>query len=232
MRKDSLAIDVLPEIEALAREVLSPEKFKQANSLADDLAKSRKNREWVIASVISEVFPYPKSVRPSRPLYYWMDYEMPMFPKNTRGCIRPLGDYIDLLTKEWSHEVVGGNARRRSLGANAEILIQKTSPPLRNLAETTKKYASALYTPAKHDFGVSEPYPNQRLHRFTPREVILTAFITSVIGKQILSASKLARIAVEKDNLYSMPVGSDGSRWGSGSRLRFFGDSTADKEAA
>lgn len=193
-----MAIDVLPEIESLAREVLSPEKFKQANLLADALAKSRNNRGRVISTLILEVFPYPDSAHPTRPLFYWVAYEMPKFPENTRGCIRPLGDYIDLLTKEWGHELVGGNARRRSLGANAEILVQKTSPPLRNLAETIKKYSSALYTPAKHDFGVSEPYPNERLNRFTPREVILTAFVTSVIGKQILSASNLARIAVEK----------------------------------
>ena len=192
----------------MAEEVLAPEKLKEADFVADTLVKSKRNRKWAISKTIVEV-----GIRPSRPLFYWAQ-EMKALPRNTRNCIRYLGDYIDLLTKELSHELLDRNARLNSLGTNARLLIQK-SPNVKVLVETLKKYSDVLYTPGKHDFSL----PPGRTHRFTPKEVILAAYVTSVVGKQILSTSSFARIAVEKDNLYII-----GGRWGSGSRVEYAGD--------
>ncbi len=202
-------LDVLPEVGFLAEEVLASDKLHEANVVANSLVRSRQDRKWAIAKTIHEV-----GIHPTRPLFYWAE-EMKGLPRNTRDCIRYLGDYLDLLTKEMTHELVGGNARNNSLGTNSRLLM-KRAPSVSTLAARLKRYSDFLYTPGKHDFSL----PPGRKHRFTPREVILTAYITSELSRRILSVSSLARIAVEKDNLYII-----GGRWGSRARVEYAGDS-------
>lgn len=198
-------LDVLPEIHDLSRDVLTREKIEDADLVAAKLLGSRKQREWAVAKIIVEV-----GIEPSRPLFYWA-YEARGLPRNTRNCIRYLGDYLDLLTKEMAYEFTGGNARRSTLGSNARR-IAKQVMKLKSLADLLVRYSDAIYTPGKHDFSV----PPGRTHRFTAKEVVLTSYVTANLGERIKLASRLSREAVQKDNLYSF-----GGRWGSRSRVQF-----------
>lgn len=203
------ALDALPEIVALASETLSPDKLKEANSIAEMLVGSKKQRKYARLKLIGLVKPPPK-----RPLLYLLRFIMGL-PRSTRDCIRYLGDYIDLLTKEMTFEFANGKARRNSLGQNVKIL-EKTNLIPSELVKKLRKYNNFVYTPGKHDFSL----PPGRRHRFTPKEVVLTAYVTIELAEQIKSISKLAREAVEKDNLYMI-----GGRWGSPARVRYAGNS-------
>ena len=140
---------------------------------------------------------------------------MQMLPRNTRNCVRYLGDYMDLLVKEMTNELIGGNARKNSLGKNARLIMDKV-PSENELARKLMQYADFLYTPGKHDFSL----PPGRSHRFTAKEVILTCYITAALAKRILAKSKAASIAVSKDNLYVLP----NDKWGSPKRVLYAGD--------
>jgi len=185
------ALEALPEIDSLAKEVLTTEKYEETNKVVSMLLKPLKKRKWAHAKLIMEI-----GYRPTRPLFYLMPL-LQGLPRNTRDCIRYLGDYLDLLTKELAFEYLGGNSRQSSLGKNAFRLLKS------NLS------------PEKHDFTL----PPGRKHRFTAREVVLTTYVTAVMAKRIKAVSKKARTAVEKDNLYII-----GGRWGSKRRVRFAGD--------
>lgn len=204
----AIALYVLPEIQSLAEKVLCTEKLQEANLVAQRLLQSRKERRWAIDKAILEV-----GSTPSRPLIYW-SVEMGGLPRNTRNCIRYLGDYMDLLVKEMTYELLGGDARRRSLGSNARLLAKNVSKA-RDLAGKIKSYADFIYTPGKHDFSL----PPGRKHRFTAKEVVLAAYVTAELARSVLSISECARYAVEKDNLYSI-----GGRWGSANRVNYEGE--------
>lgn len=204
------ALEALPEIDSLAKEVLTTEKYEETNKVASMLLKPRKKRKWAHAKLIMEI-----GYRPTRPLFYLMPL-LQGLPRNTRDCIRYLGDYLDLLTKELAFEYLGGNSRQSSLGKNAfRLLKSNLSPEIQDIAKTLIRYNSFLYTPGKHDFTL----PPGRKHRFTAREVVLTTYVTAVMAKRIKAVSKKARTAVEKDNLYII-----GGRWGSKRRVRFARD--------
>lgn len=102
---------------------------------------------------------------------------------------------------EETYEVAKGKARRSSLGVNVKILRKTKSVPS-DLVERLQRYNDFLYTPGKHDFSL----PPGRKHRFTSKEVVLSAYISIDLAERIKSLSKLAREAVEKDNLYMMVV--------------------------
>ena len=202
------ALDALPEIVNLAQDVLPLEKIEEANKISQMLLGSKQRKKYAKAKLTLEV-----GLKPSRPLLYLM----PLFqrlPRFTRDCIRYLGDYIDLLTKELAFEYAGGKARTSSLGKNATTMIRKT-PELRDLARKLRRYNEFLYSPGKHDFSL----PPGRKHRFTAKEVVLTTFVTAALAEQIKSISEFARIAVEKDNLYMI-----GGRWGSQDRVEYVGN--------
>lgn len=204
------AFSALPEIVDLARDVLSSDKLEEVSEISRMLFGSKKDRKYAKAKITLEV-----GLKPTRPLLYLM----PLFqglPRSTRDCIRYLGDYIDLLTKELTFEYMGGKSRQNSLGRNASILLKsKSSAEIRDLAEKLSRYNRFLYSPGKHDFSL----PPGRKHRFTAKEVVLTTYITAVLAERIKSASKLARVAIEKDNLYTI-----GGRWGSRNRVQYVGD--------
>jgi hypothetical protein len=203
-------MEIQPSIVELAREILQQDEFLEAATLTRMISRSwgsKKERNYAKLKLCDLTKPPP-----SRPLYY-LRREILGLPRNTRNCIRYLGDYIDLLTKEMTFEYLNGNARRNSLGTNARRLVEKR-PDLSNLARKLGRYADFMYTPAKHDFNL----PPSRQHRFTPEEVVFAAYVTIELGKQIQNVSKFAAYAVEKDYLYSI-----GGRWGSGMRVKYGG---------
>lgn len=205
------AFEVLPEIDGLAQDVLKLEKYEEANRITEFLVgKSKEKRLYAQSKLILEV-----GLKPTRPLLYLM----PLFrslPRCTRDCIRYLGDYIDLLTKEMSFEYVKGRSRQNSLGKNAALILKSAVPPeIHEVAKTLARYNQFLYCPGKHDFSL----PKGRKHRFTVKEVVLTTYVTAFIAEKIKELSELARIAVEKDNLYII-----GGRWGSKSRVEYAGE--------
>lgn len=202
------ALEALPEIVELAKDTLTAEKLKEANTIAQMLIGSKKQTRYARLKLALLVKPPP-----TRPLLYLFPLIMHL-PRLTRDCIRYLGDYIDLLTKEMTHEFLGGRARRSSLGTNAKALEKAKSVPS-DLTEKLQRYNNFLYSPGKHDFSL----PAGRRHRFTSKEAVLTAYITIELAERIKSISKLAREAVEKDNLYMI-----GGRWGSSKRVEYAGE--------
>jgi hypothetical protein len=204
------ALEALPEIDCLARDLLAPEKYEEANNISRMLLGPKEKRRKAQTKLILEI-----SIKPTRPLFYLMPL-LQGLPRNTRDCIRYLGDYIDLLTKELAFEYLKGKSRYCSLGMNASRLSKSGfSLEIRELAESLLRYNEFLYTPGKHDFSL----PPGRKHRFTAREVVLTTYVTAVLANKIKAISKTARIAVQKDNLYMV-----GGRWGSRKRVEFAGE--------
>ena len=63
----------------------------------------------------------------------------------------------------------------------------KSDRVLDNLISWLKRYNSFIYRPGKHDFRL--PY-NRRGHRFTSREVVLTAFVTINLANRIREITK------------------------------------------
>ncbi len=201
------ALDTLPEIQELAERMLTKDELDEANIITQRLLGKKKEKEWGIAACVVKV-----GIEPRRPLFYWMS-EMEGLPRNTRNCIRYLGDYVDLLVKELSFEILG-KGRKRSLTANSRALLNISG--VGELAMKLLRYSEFLYTPGKHDFSL----PPGREHRFTAKEVVLCSFITANLAKEILSISEGARTAVKEDNLYAI----GGGRWGSSTRVEYWGN--------
>lgn len=199
------ALDALPEIVQLAKDVLADKKYEEAESVARMIVSSKRKREIGIAKLKLEIGNHP-----TRPLIYLWPL-LDGLPKYTRDSIRYSGDYLDLLVKELTYENIGGKARRSSLKANAKRITK--IPELSELANDLVRYCDFLYTPGKHDFS----RPRGRSHRFTSREVVLTVYITAELGKRILQISESAREAIEDDNWYVI-----GGRWGSTDRLDYY----------
>ena len=204
----SEGLEALSEIVELAKDTLSAEKLEEANTIAQMLFGSKKQRRYARLKLALLVRPPP-----IRPLMYLQPLIMQL-PTLTRDCIRYLGDYIDLLTKEMTYEFLGGRARRNSLGINAKALKKTKSVP-KDLTEKLQRYNNFLYSPGKHDFSL----PPGRKHRFTSKETVLTAYISIELAERIKSISKFAREAVAKDTLYMI-----GGRWGSLKRVEYAGE--------
>ena len=206
--KKSEALDALPEILLLAKDVLTESKYEEAENVAKTIARSKRNRKKGIVKLSREIGNHP-----TRPLLYLWP-KLRKLPRYTRDSIRYSGDYLDLLVKELTHENLGGNARNSSLRANVKKIMKL--PEVSDLANFLVRYCDFLYTPGKNDFSLTRG----ESHRFTSREVVLTVYITAELGKRILLASENAREAVKDDNLYTT-----GGRWGSNNRLKYYGKS-------
>jgi hypothetical protein len=202
-------LDALPEIAGLAAEMLTVEQLERADEMAMTLLTRRKQRRQVQWELIRMI-----PLKPSRPLMYLNPIIMQL-PNATRDVIRYLGDYVDLITKEMTYEFLNGKARFSSLGINAKKLERATSVP-RDLVDKLQRYNSFLYTPGKHDFSLP---PEGRKHGFTCKEAVLTIYASIELGERTKAVSKLAREAVEKDNLYMI-----GGRWGP-HRVKYAGES-------
>jgi len=80
------ALEALPEIDCLARDLLAPEKYEEANNISRMLLGPKEKRRKAQAKLILEI-----SIKPTRPLFYLMPL-LQGLPRNTRDCIRYLGD--------------------------------------------------------------------------------------------------------------------------------------------
>jgi hypothetical protein len=201
----SKALDALPEILLLAKDVLTESKYKDAENVAKTIATSKRNRKKGIVKLSREIGNHP-----TRPLLYLWP-KLRKLPRYTRDPIRHSGDYLDLLVKELSYETFGGKARENSLRANVKKLTK--TPELLDLANHLVRYCDFLYTPGKNVNSL----PPGWSHRFTSREVVLTVYITAELGKRILLVSENARKAVEDDDWYTI-----GGRWGSSNRVKYY----------
>jgi len=201
------ALWALPVIVELAKDVLTPEKYNEAETISRMLIRSGERRRYAQMKLVVLTLK-----KPWRPLFYLKPL-IEGLPRNTRDVIRYLGDYVDLITKEMTYEFFDGKARRRSLGQNLRVLMNNRFQPA-DLVENLCRFNSFLYSPSKHDFSL----PFGRQHRFTSREAVLTAYIAMELGERIKSLSKLVRIAIERDDLYSI-----GGRWGSKERVSYHG---------
>ena len=186
----------LPIVSELAKETLPPSQLEEAENISLMLAGSKRQRREAIRRLIEIIAPPPK-----RPLYYAQN-EMEYLPRWTRDGIRYLGDYIDLLVKALAFELTKDpRCLRNSLGANVNRLSLKTLDIPQELVNRLKKYNSFLYQPGKHDFDI----PRGRSHRFTSKEVVLTAFITMKLADDIKKLSQHAtKVSLNQTELGSL----------------------------
>ena len=159
------------EVMELAKDVLSEDQLELAEETARMLALSRSNKIAAIRTLTVLVSPPPK-----RPLYY-AQHELEYLPRWTRDGIRYLGDYIDVLVKHLAFQLTGDRrAAKQSLGPCIEMINRgENRATYAQLIALLKRYNSFLYRPGKHDFRLPV---DRKGHRFTSREVVLTAYIT------------------------------------------------------
>ena len=173
----------LPIVSELAEDTLTPPELEEAERISMLLAGTKKQRREAIYYLMKLVAPPPK-----RPLYY-AEMEMRALPRWTRNAIRYLGDYIDILVKAVAFEFINDpRCKKYSLGRNLRMLRPKKHGISPELLDKLKRYNSFLYQPGKHDFRV----PLGRGHRFTSKEVVLTAFITMKLADEIKKLSQFA----------------------------------------
>jgi hypothetical protein len=179
----SEALHALPVVIDLAKETLDISELEEAENTAFSLVGSKRLQYEARSKLRDLVAPPPK-----RPLYY-LQHEIQFLPRWTRDSIRYCGDYIDLLLKIAAYERHNDpRMNEYSLGKNINILSSKINGFPEPLINKLKKYNSFLYRPGKHDFTL----PARRGHRFTSREVVLTAFITMKLAKEIRTLSENA----------------------------------------
>lgn len=181
-RKSEMLL-ALPIVYELAEDILTPSELDETERISMMLARSKKQRREAVQYLMKLVVPPPK-----RPLYY-AKMEMRALPRWTRNAIRYLGDYIDILVKAVAFEFTKDyRCKKYSLGRNLRLLKPKKHGISLELLDKLKRYNSFLYQPGKHDFRV----PSGRGHRFTSKEVVLTAFITMKLADEIKKLSQFA----------------------------------------
>ena len=167
------ALMASPEIVGLAQQVLTPEEFDRAIRFSVMLVSSKSKKNQAIQELRRMVSPPPK-----RPLFY-AQHELEFLPRWTRDAIRYLGDYIDVLTKHLAYQLTNApNVKTFPFGASIKV-IEKANLLPDHLIGWLRQYNSFLYRPGKHDFTLP---PGRRGHRFTAKEVVLTAFVTIALA--------------------------------------------------
>ena len=166
------------EVVDLAQDVLTEGQFESAEETAMMLASSKSSRLVAIERLTTVVAPPPK-----RPLYY-AQHEMDMLPRWTRDGIRYLGDYMDVLVKHLAFQLSGDmGTAQRSMGVNLGSIDRgENRGNYGSLIGLLKRYNSFLYRPGKHDFKLPS---DRKGHRFTSREVVLTAYMTMELAKKV-----------------------------------------------
>ena len=171
------------EVVDLAQSILPEEQFELAEETARMLASSRTRRIAAADRLTALVAPPPK-----RPLYY-AQHEMEMLPRWTRDGIRYLGDYVDVLVKHLAFQLSGdAEVAQRSMGPNIDVIDRgEHRQKYATLIGHLRRYNSFLYRPGKHDFRLPS---GRRGHRFTSREVVLTAYVTMELARRIKEITK------------------------------------------
>jgi hypothetical protein len=180
------------QVVSLAKQVLSNEEYLEAEDLAVRLAGTKREKDHARARLVELVKPPPK-----RPIYYAQE-QMLDLPRWTRDALRYLGDYIDILVKSAVYEKTKGRAIfNTSLGPAIEQ-FQRHWPDQVELANLLRGYNRFLYRGAKHDFKLP---PNRKTHRFTSREVVLTAFTTMKLAKRLTTISGIAQLVSRDEEI-------------------------------
>ena len=181
------------EIIKLAKEILPSEVYDEAEEIAVQLTGSKKVKDLARSRLMRLVCPPPK-----RPIYYAQG-EIQFLPRWTRDTLRYLGDYIDMLVKSAVYEKqLDRRIFRRSFGPAIQA-FSINWPAERRLVDHLTRYNRFLYRPAKHDFKLP---PGRKYHRFTSREVVLTAYITMHLGEELAQLSMVANsVKLDKENI-------------------------------
>jgi len=167
----------------LAKQILTSSMYQEAESTAIELTGKKAKKDEARARLMGIVSPPPK-----RPIYY-AQWEIRFLPRWTRNTLRYLGDYVDMLTKAAVYDLQKDRSIfKRSFGP-AIVAFEKVYPSERELAGHLIKYNQFLYRPAKHDFKLPA---GRTIHRFTSREVVLSAYVSMKIGERLCKLSKLA----------------------------------------
>lgn len=177
------------DIISLAKQVLTEQEYFEAEDLAGKLTGTKQEKVFARARLTEIVKPPPK-----RPIYY-AQYQMTRLPRWTRDALRYLGDFIDMLVKTAIYEKTHQKSIFQSSLGPAINEFQRYWHDSNQLADILSQYNRLLYRGAKHDFILPT---GRKAHRFTSREVVLTAFITMNIASRITAISPMAE-KVSKD---------------------------------
>ena len=185
-RKTSIPSEAMvasDDILALAKEILSIEKYSKAEQLSRMLVGSKSQKNAAKAELMEVLLPPPK-----RPVYY-LSHELEFLPRWTREALRILGDFIDMLTKAAVFEKEGMNDVFRISFGPAIKRFSVYYQSEKQLTDWLNRYNRFLYRAAKHDFQL----PSGRTeHRFTSREVVICLFVTKDLADKITSLSATA----------------------------------------
>ena len=141
------ALDILPELFALANEVLSSSEIDKSDRLSLMLVGSESDKKAAIKELKDMVGQDPK-----RPLYY-ANYELGFLPRWTRNAVRYLGDYIDQLCKHWAFLLTENKIwLERSMGQCLHLIKDKVGDKNVKLLNILTEYNHIIYDTAKHDF--------------------------------------------------------------------------------
>ena len=175
----------LPIVVDLAREILTPEEYIEAEKTAVELVRTKKSQQNALDRLTTLVAPPPE-----RPLSN-VQKELQELPRFTRDSIRYLGEYVELMVRALSFELTGDAASQtRSLGSNIRRIKLRKFGVSPELLDQLTKFSSFIYSPGKHDFTLEK---GQR-HRFTTREVVLTAFIAMRLAEKLKKLSTSAKL--------------------------------------
>ncbi len=172
------------EVVSLAKDLLTEEEYQEAEAISAKLTGTKREKDFARARLIDLVKPPPK-----RPIYYAQE-ELQYLPRWTRDALRYLGDFIDILVKS---AVYQKTKKRSILGTSfgpAVNAFKEHWPDSTLLANFLTRYNRFLYRGAKHDFRLPA---GRSMHRFTPREVVLTAYITMNLADKLTSISWMAQ---------------------------------------
>ena len=175
------ALDILPEVSALAETTLTITEIEKADSIS--LMLVRKNTRKNGINELKEIV----GVKPCRPIFYAY-HELNYLPHWTRNAVKYLCDYVDQLCKHWAY-ICTQNEKAMStpMGKSVTIIKKSTGQKYSNLISNLEEYNKVFYVPAKHDFTL----PEGRIeHRITSKEVVYTAFITMKIAQSIREITK------------------------------------------
>ena len=167
------ALDISPEVSALAGKVLTEVEIEKADNISLMLVGKRTKSKGILE--LRNIVGY----RPIRPLYYAY-FELTYLPHWTRDAVRYLCDYVDQLCKHWAYICTLNEAALKvSMGKSLAIIKKSTGEKYSDLINILEEFNKVFYVPAKHDFTLPE---GRMEHRITSKEVVYTAFITMNIA--------------------------------------------------
>ncbi len=176
------ALDILPELFALANKVLSSSEIDKADRLSLMLVGSEADKEAAIKELKDMVGQDPK-----RPLYY-ANHELGFLPRWTRNAVKFLGDYIDQLCKHWAFMCTKNTmVLKYSMGRSLQVIKNKVEDSNSELIDFLTEYNNVFYVPAKHDFTLPM---GRKDHRITSKEVVYSAIITMNLSREIKEITK------------------------------------------